>query len=302
MHLIYVDESGNTGARLDDPQQPMHFLVAVLVSEHVWLYGYEYWRNQVLSATRDFAAAAGIPLPAELHATDVYNGTRMFRGVDRSARSQIACSVLKMLRRFELAVVYAVCDKRPLASEHPGDLSVQAERVRLLPGLVESNIYPVDEGKEYKYAEYEKDPGAIAWGLLLRGCESYLTQLEPQSVNVPLGDNVQHGIIIADRGRLQGLARRNIRASMLVSRTEHPPESLDEVEEMQNFCRLLDTVHFVDSRESPYIQLADFVAYFIMRAWRAGHWERPGAERYYDEFVRPVVRKAYRYPAKESDG
>ncbi len=298
MYLIYIDESGNTGKKLDDLQQPMHFLVAVFVSEYVWLSGYEYWRNQVLSKTREIALAANVALPTELHATDVYQGTRMCRGIDRGARNQIIRSVLEMLRLFDLQVVYAVCDKRALALEDPNDLSVQARRIRLMPGMYAASIYPICRAQH----EPSNDPGAIAWGMLLNGCQSFLGRLGPQTAEVHLGDNLHHGVMIADRGRLQGFARRNVRASLLLSATDSTPRSLDDVLESQVFVTLLDTVHFVDSRESPYIQLTDFVAYFIMRAWRAGNWEGPGPEPHYDEFIQSAVRGAYRYPAKKSDG
>mgnify|MGYP000922525510 CR=1 FL=1 len=35
MWLTYVDESGNTGAKLDDPNQPYHVLAAISVREDV---------------------------------------------------------------------------------------------------------------------------------------------------------------------------------------------------------------------------------------------------------------------------
>lgn len=33
MLICYLDESGNTGRRLDDPDQPIHLIAAVLVRE-----------------------------------------------------------------------------------------------------------------------------------------------------------------------------------------------------------------------------------------------------------------------------
>jgi hypothetical protein len=58
MWLFYIDESGNTGTRLDDPDQPIHYLIALGVHEskvnaletefrHVveTLFGEDIWRN-----------------------------------------------------------------------------------------------------------------------------------------------------------------------------------------------------------------------------------------------------------------
>jgi Protein of unknown function (DUF3800) len=37
MHLIYIDESGNTGTNLTDPHQPIFLLCALVVPESQWL-------------------------------------------------------------------------------------------------------------------------------------------------------------------------------------------------------------------------------------------------------------------------
>jgi len=37
MYLIYFDESGNTGNKLNDPQQPLFVLCALAVPEDKWL-------------------------------------------------------------------------------------------------------------------------------------------------------------------------------------------------------------------------------------------------------------------------
>lgn len=36
MHLIYLDESGNSGNNLSDPQQPIFVLGALIVPEQKW--------------------------------------------------------------------------------------------------------------------------------------------------------------------------------------------------------------------------------------------------------------------------
>ena len=36
MHLIYFDESGNSGTNLADPQQPVFVLGALIVPENAW--------------------------------------------------------------------------------------------------------------------------------------------------------------------------------------------------------------------------------------------------------------------------
>jgi hypothetical protein len=288
MHLIYVDESGNTGANLDDAEQPVYFLAAVFVSEDAWMGCHQYWRNQVLGLTRELAHGRGIECPPELHAADVYHGTRCFRGIARPDRERIIRAVLSTLQH-PLDVVYAACHKKQLGL-HEWDDQVEGAR-----WFVERFLWYPEHIWAPDGSLYPELPGALAWSLLLPACNAHLARLAKEGP--------AHGLVIADRSTLQDFARRTVRATELISLADHAgPLSEDEIVEDQVFVNLLDTVHFVDSHESPCIQLADFVAYFIMRAWRAGNWERPGPEPHYDEFVRPAVRGAYHYPQENNDG
>ncbi len=290
MYLIYVDESGNTGARLDDTQQPVHFLAAVFVSEEVWIDGHEYWRDEVLRLTWERSDAAGVPRPPELHAADLYHGTRYFRGIPRSDREQIIRAALSALGRYGLDVVYAACHKQRLswqddAPSYVGPLRDFEQR------WFHGNI---DEIERLDALNQREVPGAVAWSLLLAGCDAHLSP--------PTRDVEARGIVIADRTRLQGFARRSVRATADILRDLYEAESSDQNVTIPLFFTLLDTVHFVDSIESPYIQLADLVAYFIMRAWRAGDWCAPGHEPHYDQFVRPAIRRAYHHRVQQNDG
>ena len=204
-----------------------------------------------------------------------------------SAREQIIRAVLSTLKHHRLDVIYSACDKKRLASQDPQDWGTQVERWRLIDRfLCPGQIVPSRE----QPLQLEL-PGALAWSLLLLGCSAHLARVQTGGPT--------HGLVIADQSKLKDFARRSVRATELISLADHlGVPSWDEIMEDQVFVHLLDTVHFVDSRESPYIQLVDFVAYFIMRAWRAGNWEEPGKEPHYDEFVRPSVRRVYRYPPK----
>lgn len=68
MHLIYLDESGQTGNNLRDPVQPVFVLGALIVPESVWL-GLE--RDLHGAIEKHFPA----PRPAdfEIHATEISN-------------------------------------------------------------------------------------------------------------------------------------------------------------------------------------------------------------------------------------
>jgi hypothetical protein len=285
MYLVYVDESGNTGGNLLDPQQPVHFLAAVFVSEEMWQTGYGQWRAVVRPVAERSCAAARLALPGELHAVHVYHGSGAFRGVPREERQRIITAVLRMLPEYRLDVVYSACSK--------GRLQREGMRLQLWPERA------VASGAGGQISEQQ--PGAFAWFNLLWACQLHLQQMAPQG----------RALLIADRSVLAPFVRRAIRAhgfTFAPQGTGLPvgaglPFVVEMAAGVDAFTNLLDTVHFVDSHESPYIQLADFVAYFIMRAWRAGSWEQPGSEPHYDEFIRPSVRQCFLYfPSKQNDG
>jgi hypothetical protein len=280
MYLVYVDESGNTGGNLLDPQQPVHFLAAVFVPEEVWQTGYRHWRAVVRPVAERSCDAAGLALPGELHAVELYHGSGAFRGVPREERQRIITAALRMLPEYRLDVAYSACSKARLQRE--------GMRLQLWP----ERALASGAGGEMS----EQQPGAFAWFYLLSACQFHLQQMAPQG----------RALLIADSSVLAPFVRRAIRGHGLAFAPEgrglpfggEPPLMIEET-----FTNLLDTVHFVDSHESPYIQLADFVAYFIMRAWRAGNWEQPGSEPHYDEFIRPSVRQCFLYfPPKQNDG
>lgn len=84
MNLIYLDESGNTGVNLRDPQQPVFTLCAIVVPERKW---------HVLDAEIQKVVESFIPSVFldgfEIHAKDLRNGTGMWKGVSHQQR--IAC-------------------------------------------------------------------------------------------------------------------------------------------------------------------------------------------------------------------
>ena len=106
MHLIYLDESGNTGQRLNDPQQPIFVLGGLIVHEECW-QGLE----------RDLVESLGRHLPAidwpkfEIHGTDLRNGSGGFRRVEPGVRIALRDDWLGIASRHKLGFAYAAIDK-----------------------------------------------------------------------------------------------------------------------------------------------------------------------------------------------
>lgn len=113
MWLAYVDESGNTGRRLDDPDQPVHWLVAVLVPEDQVL-PLAHAVEALLSLSRSDAK-----LP-ELHGADLFGGKNDWQGVQPAERVRIYDSALALLAQHGCVVAHSSIDKTKLSDSIAG--------------------------------------------------------------------------------------------------------------------------------------------------------------------------------------
>lgn len=111
MWLCYLDESGNTGRRLDDPDQPVHLIAAVLVPE-----------DRVFDmCTRLDSLLASLPITAsrlELHGSQMYSGKGAWHGIEPELRVEIYRSALEVLEQVDAVVAHASISKKRLASKY----------------------------------------------------------------------------------------------------------------------------------------------------------------------------------------
>ena len=107
MHLIYLDESGNSGASLADTAQPVFVLCALLVPEDKWM-----------SLERDLQKVieAFFPSPRpddfEIHANELANPRGFFRAFPIAHRLSFRDSLFEVARRHELRVIYRAIEKK----------------------------------------------------------------------------------------------------------------------------------------------------------------------------------------------
>ena len=104
MLICYLDESGNTGRRLDDPGQPIHLIAAVLVRED---------RVRIMSDRLDALAAAALttkPL-VEYRGQEIFGGTGPWRDVQPRVRIREYAKALSVLGEVDAAVAYASISK-----------------------------------------------------------------------------------------------------------------------------------------------------------------------------------------------
>lgn len=107
MHLIYVDESGNTGTNFTDSQQPLFVLAALIVPETCWIELESDLEAALRELCPSIAAADG-----EIHATELRSGRGEFRGVAVTDRIAIRDRWLQIAVKHKLRLIYRSLAKR----------------------------------------------------------------------------------------------------------------------------------------------------------------------------------------------
>lgn len=99
MNLIYIDDSGNTGKKLDDSLQPLFLLGGFVVDETTW-------RN-VDNAIVSIKNAYGLN-DIEIHAIDVMNGksNTPYRAWDYAKKLAFFKEMLSLIKLHNLHVIY----------------------------------------------------------------------------------------------------------------------------------------------------------------------------------------------------
>lgn len=101
MHLIYFDESGNTGSNLDDKQQPIFVLAGLIIPDRVWSNVEQELENVI---------ATYFPHPRrenfEIHGTDIRSGRKDFKNMRVDDRVALRDAWFHVARRYNLKLVY----------------------------------------------------------------------------------------------------------------------------------------------------------------------------------------------------
>src|SRR5512140_1608295 len=112
MHLVYLDESGQTGANLSDPVQPIFVLGALVVPESVWL-----------PLERDLQSAIETHFPEprpddfEIHATEISNARKpYFKQFPVTKRLAFRDDWFRIAQKRQLKLVYRAIAKKRFAA------------------------------------------------------------------------------------------------------------------------------------------------------------------------------------------
>ncbi len=109
MHLVYFDESGQTGTNLSDPAQPVFVLAALVVPESSWL---AVEKDLESSAQAYFPPPR--PDPFEIHATALRNGEGYFRQFAVNDRIAFRDAWLNIADKHGLKLIYRSIVKKRL--------------------------------------------------------------------------------------------------------------------------------------------------------------------------------------------
>jgi hypothetical protein len=107
MHLIYFDETGNTGNDLDQPDQPIFVLGALVVAEDAWTP----LEAELLEAIETHFPG---PRPAdfEVKGSELHNPRGFFRQFPIAQRLALRDAWLKIAHRLGLRFVYRAISKK----------------------------------------------------------------------------------------------------------------------------------------------------------------------------------------------
>jgi hypothetical protein len=110
MNFVYIDESGNTGLNLGDPQQPIFILAALIIPESKWFSLENSFFN---TAGKYF----GEPLPSlfEVQVKDLKSGRGVFKNLDFSQQLSFRDEMLQLLLDNKIDIIYRRIIKRKFA-------------------------------------------------------------------------------------------------------------------------------------------------------------------------------------------
>jgi hypothetical protein len=112
MHLVYLDESGQTGTNLNDPFQPIFLLGALLVPESAWLP-----LEKDLKTAIDKHFPEPRPDDFEIHATEISNARKpYFKKFPVSHRLAFRDDWFRVAQNHKLKLVYRAISKKRFAN------------------------------------------------------------------------------------------------------------------------------------------------------------------------------------------
>ena len=115
MHFFYLDETGCTGADLNNGEQPIFVIGGISVTDEGWSTTNEHFRAAI-----DKFFGGSLPPDFELHAAELVNGEGPFVGRSRDERNALAHTFLDIIAERKHAIHFVGIDKSQLAAAKIG--------------------------------------------------------------------------------------------------------------------------------------------------------------------------------------
>ena len=227
MYLVYLGESGNTGASIHDPNQPHYVCVGLMVHEDQW-NGIKVAFSQV--CRRYFGQGpGGVSVPQELHGGEILQGKGVFSSWPKAKRLELIDDLLRIPIERETPLIVSYVDKHEF--ESAGRAGPGSERTWGGP--------------------WEPVFSRFIFSLDMYMDDLNMAQMPPEEMQ--RGEPVrvsQRAAIIADGTKS---ADPQLMQKLLKTEMDLPTGAV------------LESIHFVRSEDSHCTQLANMCAYFLRR-------------------------------------
>jgi hypothetical protein len=109
-----MDEAGNTGEDLDDPNQPIHVMAGVIIHDVNWLAVESHYKDFCEKACKKYP-----PNPKfELHAGEIWQGEGVYRSWSKDDRAELLRDALNTFTSHEIPIIYGAIDKQKLKAKY----------------------------------------------------------------------------------------------------------------------------------------------------------------------------------------
>jgi hypothetical protein len=228
MYLVYLGESGNTGASANDSNQPYHVHLGMLVHERQSIsMNAEFtdvWR-------RHFGRPPGDPeTPKGLRPADLYQGRGFFTSWSPQKRAELIQECLSILVHHETPVIVTYIDKREFVKA---------------------------QGRQDSPTSMWKTPAEPAISKFLFALNMYIDEMNMNNLTPSQIADVKNDWPISDYAMVVAGQGKSVEPRFM-NQFLKSEEDMPSPAVLENFC-------FVGAQHSICTQLADLCAYFVRR-------------------------------------
>lgn len=251
MYLVYLGESGDTGTSLNDPNQPHHVLVGLLVHDTLW---------EGINAEFDVVCQGHFlnspgerDAPKEIRLAEVFQGRGAFSSWPKARRDHLIDDLLNILAKRQTPLIVAYVHKGDFAAAQPSESGRKADW---------------------------QAPWVPAFSRLLFSLDILMDDFNMESMT---SEQLHRGDTVGLKERatiMVNAAKRSDSRSM---------QQLIRTEVDLPTGAILEGIHFAIPEESHCTQLADMCAYFMRRRFQQPDLPNPQYDALEEAHVLQVI-------------